>query len=796
MKMSPPKFGQVLVVDDETELMSALVEALTLQGYEADGFVSGKAALEALERQSYDLVLTDLMMPEMDGIALLKAGLKIDPHLVGVVMTGHGTVPTAVEAMKVGAFDYILKPFKMTEVLPVLARAREVRRLRLENIQLRETVAIYNLSQTIAFSLDSKLVLENSADAALQQTEADEVSIMLLTPENRELYIAVVRGRAREHLLGQHLSLQEGIAGWVARQSEPLILNGEVSDARFAPIRPRAEIRSAISMPMRAAGKLVGVLNVNSLQSRRSFTPGQIKALSILTSTAAAALENEALYSTLEAREKHFRALIENSSDAVTLLNPEGRVIYTSVSARRVLGYAPEELAGQNAFDLIHPDDRQTMLTGFIEAAQKPRQVQTTQLRVRHKDGAWLWIEGTAQNLLAEPGVEAVVVNYRDITERRRADEKIENQLRRLSALRAIDMAITSSLDLRITLNVLLEHVIAQLRVDAAAVLLLNHHLNELEYAAGRGFRGASITRLRLKLGEGYASQAVLERRTVSIPNLAEAERPFTKAELTADEKFVALYAVPLVAKGQVKGVLEVFHRARLDPDPDWLDFLETLAGQAAIAIDDAQLFDGLQRSNIELALAYDATIEGWSRAMDLRDKETEGHTQRVTELTLELARAAGMSDTEIAHVRRGGLLHDMGKLGVPDSILLKPDKLTDEEWVAMRKHPQHAYDMLSSIHYLRPALDIPYCHHEKWDGTGYPHGLKGEQIPLAARLFAVVDVWDALRSDRPYRAAWPEEKVLEHVRAQAGTHFDPKAVGLFFQVMSEKAHEPKQSAG
>jgi len=137
-----------------------------------------------------------------------------------------------------------------------------------------------------------------------------------------------------------------------------------------------------------------------------------------------------------------------------------------------------------------------------------------------------------------------------------------------------------------------------------------------------------------------------------------------------------------------------------------------------------------------------------------------------------------------------------MGKLGVPDSILLKPDKLTDEEWVAMRKHPQHAYDMLSSIHYLRPALDIPYCHHEKWDGTGYPHGLKGEQIPLAARLFAVVDVWDALRSDRPYRAAWPEEKVLEHVRAQAGTHFDPKAVGLFFQVMSEKAHEPKQSAG
>jgi HD-GYP domain-containing protein (c-di-GMP phosphodiesterase class II) len=145
------------------------------------------------------------------------------------------------------------------------------------------------------------------------------------------------------------------------------------------------------------------------------------------------------------------------------------------------------------------------------------------------------------------------------------------------------------------------------------------------------------------------------------------------------------------------------------------------------------------------------------------------------------------MNSDQIAHVRRGALLHDMGKLGVPDSILFKPDKLSDDEWVLMRKHPQYAYDMLVSIEYLRPALDIPYCHHEKWDGTGYPRGLKGEQIPIAARLFAIVDVWDALRSDRPYRASWPEEKVLEYIRTKAGTHFDPKIVDLYFKVLSEK---------
>jgi HD-GYP domain-containing protein (c-di-GMP phosphodiesterase class II) len=208
-----------------------------------------------------------------------------------------------------------------------------------------------------------------------------------------------------------------------------------------------------------------------------------------------------------------------------------------------------------------------------------------------------------------------------------------------------------------------------------------------------------------------------------------------------------------------------------------------------------ATLNEEIAASQDELALAYEATIEGWSRAMDLRDKETEGHTQRVTEMTVHLAWAMGMSNEQIVQVRRGALLHDMGKLGVPDSILLKPGKLTDEEMLLMRKHPQYAYDMFSSIEYLRPALDIPHYHHEKWDGTGYPNELEGEQIPLPARIFAVVDVWDALQSDRPYRKGWTQEKVLEHIRAQSGIHFDPKVVELFIKVLSEKK-APKQQAG
>ena len=191
------------------------------------------------------------------------------------------------------------------------------------------------------------------------------------------------------------------------------------------------------------------------------------------------------------------------------------------------------------------------------------------------------------------------------------------------------------------------------------------------------------------------------------------------------------------------------------------------------------------KQAHTDLLAAYDATIIGWSRAMDLRDQETENHTQRVTELTVKLARSLNLPGEEILQIRRGALLHDIGKLGIPDGILLKPGKLTKEEWVIMRQHPQYAYDMLSPISYLNPALDIPYCHHEKWDGSGYPRELSGEQIPLAARLFAVVDVWDALRSDRPYRQAWSEEKVLEYIISLSGTHFDSKVVEMFLQVIN-----------
>ena len=364
------------------------------------------------------------------------------------------------------------------------------------------------------------------------------------------------------------------------------------------------------------------------------------------------------------------------------------------------------------------------------------------------------------------------------------------DSLRRLEyvqALREIDMAITGSVDLHVTLRVILEKAMAQLHMDAVDVLTFNPHAQTLNFIAGRGFRTRALQGISIRLGQYYAGRAALERRPIYISNLLDNREWLDRSHLLVSEGFVSCYVMPLLSKGQIKGVMEVFSHSEMLLDQEWQDFLESIAGQAAIAIDNANLFDDLQRSNVELKLAYDATIEGWSRALDLRDRETEGHTKRVTEMTERLAQAMNVSDADLVHIRRGALLHDIGKMGVPDFILLKTGKLNEDEWVIMRKHPQYAYDMLAPIAYLRPALDIPYCHHEKWDGTGYPRSLKGEQIPLAARIFAVVDVWDATTTGRIYHPPWPKNEALKYIYSLAGKQFDPVVVEAFIDAFHDE---------
>jgi PAS domain S-box-containing protein len=380
-----------------------------------------------------------------------------------------------------------------------------------------------------------------------------------------------------------------------------------------------------------------------------------------------------------------------------------------------------------------------------------------------------------------------VLTVAKDVTELVMARRRLEVQLERLRALREIDLAIAGSHDRRVATGVILDCVVRSLEVDGAALLLHRKGSGTLEVTGSRGFASDALDFTTRESGSGLAGRAASSGETVRIDDLTEMlPEPFAE-RLVEDEGFRAYAGVPLEAKGEVKGVLEVFNRDPLPDDRGWSEFLEVLAGQAAIALDNAGLIEDLRNSNRKLRRAYDRTIEGWARALDLRDRETHGHTRRVTEITIRLARRLGIEEEALVHVRRGALLHDIGKMGIPDTILQKPGPLDEEEWKVMRRHPEMAYRLLAPIEFLEPALHIPYCHHEKWDGTGYPRRLQGAEIPLAARIFAVVDVWDALLSDRPYRDAWPEDEALQHIREESGSHFDPRVVEAFLDLRQEE---------
>ena len=403
--------------------------------------------------------------------------------------------------------------------------------------------------------------------------------------------------------------------------------------------------------------------------------------------------------------------------------------------------------------------------------------------QVIQKDGKNLYFETILAPIQVGGRTTGLVGVNIDITEHVHAELKIRNSIERLTALRDIDQVILGGNDIRAVTDGICKHVSNLLHVSAVEILRYDASSLTLEILARRGIEAYSSFS-HFPVYNDISSKAVLEQKIIFEPDFPNYLEAFPSCEAIKNEDFRTYIAIPLIAKGFVRGVMEFFHWNDLNPDNDWWEFAKGLANQAAIAIDNLSLFQDLQRSSADLCLAYDLTLEGWSKALEIRDQETEGHTQRVTSLTLRLTEAMGVPLSQTIHIRRGALLHDIGKMGIPDRILHKPGPLTDEEWLIVKKHPQTAFELLLPIPFLHKALDIPYCHHERWDGSGYPRGLKGNDIPLAARIFSVVDVWDALTSDRPYRAAIPPEEASQYLREHSGTHFDPDIVLTFEKVI------------
>jgi len=696
----------------------------------------------------------------------------------------------------------------------------------------RELQALYEISLMVSAqtSLDSLLPVIVKQAASLLGT--DSASLFLIEPDGGSLKLRVSHNLPQENI-DITLKLGEGLAGQVAQCGEPINVEDYQNWSGRANVFSDTPFRRTLGVPLNVNERVIGVINVLDFNLTGLFSKEQVQLMRLFADQAALAIESVRLHEQERMRHQELATLYESAmtissnlsleivlktvvEQTARALNAEGcalsfwdqeRDILTTMVDYRKLSPDKADIPGTTYSLKDYPATRRAFETHqpLFQSRSDPR-ADPAELALMERLGMGtllllpvvtrdqviglmeLYETANKERVFTEGEIrlaQSLSAQTAIFIDNARLFEHAERRLRRTEALRAIDAAITGGKDINTVFNVIFDQTFTQLGVDAAVILLYDPTEQVLKYANERGFRTVALQHTHLLLGEGYAGRIALGRQMIHIPNLQGRQTDFLRSPTFSEEGFISYFGVPLIAKGEIKGVLEVFHRTAFEAETEWLNFLETLAGQAAIAVDNATLFKDLQLSNIELSTAYDATITGWSHAMDLRDEETENHTLRVTEMTERLARRMGIGDAELVHIRRGSLLHDIGKIGVPDDILHKPGKLTDEEWVHMRQHPQSAHDMLAPIAYLRPAMDIPYCHHEKWDGTGYPRGLKGEQIPLAARIFAVVDVYDALTSDRPYRKAWSKKKTLEYIREQSGIHFDPAVVAAFLEAMS-----------
>jgi PAS domain S-box-containing protein/putative nucleotidyltransferase with HDIG domain len=647
--------------------------------------------------------------------------------------------------------------------------------------------AVYLLTQDEKF-----LIMQNYTLSGALIRKIEQIIGVKIPPVKLQIrpgsFFARILAEEKGTIVNDPALIQE----WIQEFTETTYLSPalrKIISAAIPQIYYLTQVKSVITVPLISKGKTIGIMDVSG---PKPFTQEDLARIRNISGQVTAAILRKRDEDALRQSELKYQKLTEISPVGIFHIGEDGLLTYVNQRLCQITGLSEQDALGDGYLKAVHPEDRERV-DQLVQNLRFDSRAVSINHRYLRPDGSVAWVLGQlTPDFDAENTLVGYVGTITDITGLKEAEQRVKTQIARLRALRNIDISINSTHHIRHTLDILLEETMGQLGCDAANVLLLSADLQKFEFAARRGFFTVSeFNDTPFPVVGSYAGLAVTGQCMKSTPDAAHLNSNPPLARLWRNEAFQEYFCVPLIIKGQIKGVLELFFRRPFVASEEWIEFYNALAGQAAIAIDNAQLFENLQRTNSELTRAYETTIEGWSHALDLRDHETEGHTLRVSEMAERLARAVGMNEADLLHFRRGALLHDIGKLGVPDGILLKPDALTPSEWAIMRQHPQFAYDMLYPIEYLRPALDIPYCHHEKWDGSGYPRGLRGEEIPLAARLFAVVDVWDALCSDRPYRSGWPEAEVLEYLRVNAGKHFDPHVVEIFLAMINDLRSSP-----
>ncbi len=462
-------------------------------------------------------------------------------------------------------------------------------------------------------------------------------------------------------------------------------------------------------------------------------------------------------------------------------------------------GYEPADFIQAPTFfeEIIHPNDLLRIHKEADTQTQNGANYYAQEYRLRSADGNFHWVYAFTSVTRAAGSQPAYLDWYiMEISERRKNEERIQVQLQRLAALQTIGAFIENNADLRFTLQTIVVQLIEILHVDGAAILRYDPGSDQLTYLVHDGFYIKDPGQYHFRSGESYPGMVALSRKPVPLTTSCEILAAEFKFPEMARERFTTYHGLPLLVKGELQGVLEIFNRTNLAGDLEWLDFLETLAGQAAIAIFNADLLENLKQSRLNLEKAYDDTIFALAKAIDAHDQQTEEHSRRLYDLTGKLAVRVGMNEKEIYYARIGALLHDIGKIGIPTELIQKKGELTELDREILNSHTLLSERILGGVEYLRPALDIPRYHHEKYDGSGYPHKLKGNDIPLAARIFAIADVWDALINARPYRSGkdtvWSKERAINYLISQKGKYFDPRLVDLFLELISGETNPAK----
>jgi PAS domain S-box-containing protein len=713
-------------------------------------------------QEHFDVVLTDMNLTDGSGLTLLAEVRNMAIPVAVVVVTGQGDEETAVAALKSGADDYIVKQKNYLKLLPQTLENAISQFKRVKNRFTRPIKVLYAEHNAVDIELTQRHIKTHAPHIQMDIVKnAVEMKELLARATAETKYDVLL---IDFHLPGEDiLTLVKHIIADKNFEYPIVLITGQGNEETAVSVLKLG----VVDYLVKANGYLYRLPAV--LENAHNL-------ITVFH-------EKEAL----AVSEARFRLLAENASDLIFRLIFEPNPIhfdYLSPSIQQITGYSAEEVY-ENP-NIILDASREKIptietLNEMLEENPSPQII----FPFITKDGLRIIIELRGQLTMAENGkIEKLEGIARDITDRIEIETKLQNRMHRLNSLHTIDTAINSSFDLRFTYQVLLEQVLALTKGNAAGISFYDPEMKMGKMINSIGFRSSESSMESYMGRDPLIERASIERRLIMANKEDIHANNYPLSKFLKEEGFINYCAVPLVVKGAVKGILEIFFKEDSQMDPEILNFLETIAQQAAIAMESTQNFERLQQTNQELLQAYDDTLAGWINFLDLRDEKTEGHTMRVVDFTMSICKTMGFSPRELTEIHRGVLLHDIGKVGIPDSILNKPGPLTEEEMITMKKHPVYAYQMLYPIAFLRPSLDIPYCHHEKWDGTGYPRGLKGKEIPLSARIFAIVDVFDALTSDRPYRKAWEVDRTIDYLRDNSGSHFDPDILELCIAVL------------